>query len=364
MEEDEQSTPQNILDRQTQAFQFRIQENLMLHDDEIERLANHLNNTKSKILEAKVRVIELGREIRDVLEFKSGDERRREATVNAAIAKFRAVHHQHLQQLQAEQTDEIEAEQRTFESQMNDISSYSRNKLQDTAAAVDQEIFKLRAEVQAYRDSAEKIQEQEETVTVDMAENLQNIDHGVIDELQNIVNQRNQERFQNLQQSREKLSRCVETLDQMVRSHTIAVEDRRRTLREIEQKYEASLAKIDERHKPRMARLTDALRDVQARTRILARAAHHLEHSNQKQLKETLTDLDSMKRRTLMTTDQPLTNAEDLTKVEAQKKHLMKIKRGIMMRDDALKRVRQENESLKKDVWRIRHELRFRDALT
>ena len=39
------------LDRQIQDFQFRIQQKLKLQDQEINRLASHLVNIKSKIIE-------------------------------------------------------------------------------------------------------------------------------------------------------------------------------------------------------------------------------------------------------------------------------------------------------------------------
>jgi chromosome segregation ATPase len=356
---DDPPIPGAVLDRQIEAFQFRIQQSLTLHDDELDRLSGHLNTVKSKILESKERIQELSREIEDAREMKSGDSTRQNATVSAAVAKCRSLHHQRLHEIQTAQTAEIEAEQRVFESGMDDITTYSQQKQSDAVGEIEREIAKVRAQIESYRDSTAKLVNQDETISADMVQNLQIIDQGAIEELQNVIQQRNQERYNNLQQSKEKLSQCVAALEDMSRSHGLAVADRRRALKEIQQKYEANLTKIEEAHGPRLLRLEQQLNDVQKRHRVLSRAAHHLEQSNQRELRSTMTSLDSMKRKCLMTTEAQLLTQNDLATVEARKKQVTKWQRALLTQDDRLRTLHHENETLKRDLWRLQHELRF-----
>jgi phage host-nuclease inhibitor protein Gam len=353
------SGPGSVLDRQIESFQFRIQQTLSLHDDELDRLSSHLNTVKSEILDAKERIQELTREIEDARELKSGDGKRRNATLSAAVAKSRALHHQRLQEIQTAQTADIDAEQRVFESGMDDIKAYSRGKRSDATAEIEREIAKIQARIESYREATAKLVDLDETISGDLVQDLQIIDQGVIEELQSVVRQRNQERFNNLQQSKDKLAECVTVLDEMSRSHSLEVADRRRNLRDIQQKYEANLAKIEEHHGPRMTRLQQQLSDVQKRHQVLLRAAHHLEQSNQRGLKETITRLDSMKRQCLMTTDAPLLQKGDLAALEARKKEVAHWTSLLLNQNDRLQAARRDNETLKRDLWRLQHELRF-----
>jgi myosin heavy subunit len=354
-----ETTPESVLDRQAQTIQFRVQQHLSLYDEEIERLVAILNSLKTKILESKQALHEIDRQILEIHESKSAEMRRKEVTVHTSLAKVKARHHHSLQQLQTIQTAEIEIEQAQFESEMERINDSKNAKLAESISELDTELIKHRKQLETYQESAFQIREHEETVLSDMEDHVETVDSTVIDELQQIVQQRNTERYQNLQQSKEKLSQCIETLDDMTRVHTLAVNDRRIALKEIEQKYETELLNLEERHRVTNVRLNGTLYDVQQRTKILLKAAHHLERSNQKQLNETMKELELMKNRTIARTDRPLLRPEDVVKVQKQKKVLEKLSKGRAGKDDNLIQIRGTNHDLKSEIWRMRHELRF-----
>jgi chromosome segregation ATPase len=362
MADDESATPPNVLDRKARAFQFRIQQTLSLRDEEIERLSTHLTTLKSTILLSKQRLRELDQEIQDASEYRRGDENRRQATRSAALARFKSSHHQSIQEMQQSQTGEIEHEQELFEQELEAISETGARKLDEAEADLDQAIAKFRGQLQGYQREAASIQEHEESVAADMLASIDTVGHDAIANLQDMIKQRNTERFQNLQGSRMKLASCVETLDTMGRSHSLAVADRRRALKEIEQRYETDLAKLEERHRPKLARLAQRLGDTQERTKTLLRAAHHLEHTNQRQLKATLKDLDAMKRKSEMLGEDEMVAPEDLQRVEGRKAELLRLQRLLSQKEVRLLEARQDNEALKKELWRVRHNLKFRSA--
>jgi hypothetical protein len=319
-------------------------------------------NQESTILLSKQRLRELDEETEDAAEYKRGDESRHRATRNAALSRFNSLYHQAFQEIQQSQTGEIEHEQELFEQELETISETRARKLEEAEADLDHEIAKVRGRLRGYQREAASIQEHEDNVAADMLASIDTVGHDAIANLQDMIKQRNTERFQNLQGSRMKLASCVETLDTMVRSHSLAVAERRRTLEEIEQKYEADLAKLEERHRPKLARLAQRLGDTQARTNTLLRAAHHLEHTNQRQLKATLKDLDAMRRKGEMMGEGEMMTPEDLQRVEARKAELLRLQRLLSQKEVRLVEARQTNEALKKELWRVRHNLKYRSA--
>ena len=102
-----ESSPKSYFDRQIQSFQFKIQQKLTLWDEEIERLSNRLNMTKSQIHYEKQRIEQLDREISNAIEYKDGEARQKTASFNAIIARAKANYHAQLQSMQTQHMEEI-----------------------------------------------------------------------------------------------------------------------------------------------------------------------------------------------------------------------------------------------------------------
>jgi hypothetical protein len=145
-----------------------------------------------------------------------------------------------------------------------------------------------------------------ETFTAHTVASIGTVDHEAL------TRQRNGERFQSLQDSGTRPEVCVETLDAMVKGHGLAVAERRRTRKEIEMEYQADRVKLEER-----LRFAQRLGDTQEQAKTLLRAVHHLEHTNQKQLKVTLKNLDAARG--------PKATQKDEKKLEAQRAELARL---------------------------------------
>lgn len=357
---DEQvSTPQNILDRQIQAFQFRIQQTLDLRDEEIERLALLLNTTKSQILEARETLKDLDRQIREAEENNSGNAKRRKTEAGTSIARMNRAHHQTVKDIQDQQAREIAELQASFEAEIGRVASGDGRNEQENQR-LDEEMERVRAQTRDYRDEAARVQEQEAARQMEMVDGLQGADNEVIEELQYIVEQRNTERFENLRQSRDKLKHCIDTLDSMARSHASDLGERQRRLREIEARYEAELARLEDMHAHRVAMLSGHLDEANKRARVLMRAAHRLERSNQQQLKDTMRDLAAMKRKALANTDRPMVRPEDGAKIRDLQRLVDRHRQVLDGKDEQLRQVREMNERLKSSVWKVRHDIKYR----
>ena len=360
--QDAENTPPNVLDRQIQSFQFKIQQTLNLQDEEIERLSVLLNNTKTKILEAKERIKELDRDIKAAEEQKIGDAKRRKTEAKTKIAKIKRSHHQEVKDLQDQQTAEVSELQANFETEIDRVSSISNEKNREETAKIEEEMKRIREQTQDFQEKVAQMQKQDESEQAEMVEGLQNVDFEVIEELQYIIEQRNSERFMSLQQSRDKLKQCIETLDRMMRSHAVDLNERQRRLKEIDSKYETELARLEDMHAHKVAMLKGHLDEANKRTEVLMKASHHLERSNQKQLKETMKDLALMKRKSLANSDKPMVRPEDAAKIRELNGLVDKQRMVLASKDEQLRQARSVNEQLKSEVWRLRHELKFNDA--
>lgn len=366
------SSPKNaFFNRQVQSFQFKIQQKLILYDEEIGRLADRLNMTKSQIHAEKERIQQLDREISSANEYKDGESRRRSATFNTIISRAKANYHAQLQSIQSQHMQEITDLQNDFERQLQRFPKKNDSQQISSMRQVEEQIESYKEKIDAYKTQTIKIQQENmkfesELGSPDEAvegENLA-IDFSPIEKLQDAITQRQMERFENLNQSKQKLSQCIELLESMTKEHMINVSEKQQQIREIEEDYNLNLQRIEEKHKTNVELLKIQLIEAEKRTRTLMKAAKHLGSNNHKQMMEAIHELNVKKQKTFEITDNEVLEADEKKQRESLKKEISKLKRQLKHKENDLLDLQQDNQDIKREIWRLKHELKFSNSPT
>lgn len=353
------ATPIPSLDRQIEFIQFRIQQAIDLHDDEIERLLSRLVELKSAIVESKDAIGEVERKIMQAIEFKKGEAKRRETLINSICSRAQTNHIQQIQELHQSQSDEIDALQQGFVTELEKLSDSWTQAYPIESAKIQQEIDKLQKYIENMHTQMQEFQMNRDKIELETAEEYNKLDFNVIEQLHEAIRNKNQERIISLQQSKEKLSQAIAKIEELDRLHYIKVTELEKQIAEIELTNERQLAKINEKHQHKLINLKGHLDEAEKRAQVLKRAAHHLEYSNQKQLHETMKGLDQMRSKTLANLDTELIKPEDYEKCRLLKKEFDKKQKYLAQRDQILQTQLQINEQYKREMGRLKHLLRY-----
>ncbi|KAK8876277.1 hypothetical protein M9Y10_006472 [Tritrichomonas musculus] len=349
-----------IFDRKVKYCQFRIQEAICLHDDEINRFTNRLNQYKALIHETKEKIDNLSRQIEEESESKQGERKRRQAELNVGIARIKASHHQSLQDLQKKQAEEIELIQQDFENSLNTLKQTSSFQSTKKIQEVESEIQKVQTQIETYKKETAKVEKQSIIIEHSNNEQYDGINLAVIDQLQQIIKTRSEERYKSLRQSREKLATCVETIEGMIRKHTIQVGELQNKLHELDEQYETDFQRLEDDQEYTLRSLKSHLLEAQKRTNRLLNAAKKLDYENQKQLRETIKDLEGMKQKCYtISEDVSGIDEQRMNQLKSLRSELPKLKRYQKKLDEILDDKRAENEELRRDIGKFRHMLRF-----
>lgn len=349
-----------IFDRKVKYCQFRIQEAICLHDDEINRFTNRLNQYKALIHETKEKIDNLSRQIEEESESKQGERKRRQAELNVGIARIKASHHQSLQDLQKKQAEEIELIQQDFENSLNTLKQTSSFQSTKKIQEVESEIQKVQTQIETYKKETAKVEKQSIIIEHSNNEQYDGINLAVIDQLQQIIKTRSEERYKSLRQSREKLATCVETIEGMIRKHTIQVGELQNKLHELDEQYETDFQRLEDDQEYTLRSLKSHLLEAQKRTNRLLNAAKKLDYENQKQLRETIKDLEGMKQKCYtISEDVSGIDEQRMNQLKSLRSELPKLKRYQKKLDEILYDKRAENEELRRDIGKFRHMLRF-----
>lgn len=354
--------PNPLFDREIQSLQLKIQQTLLLKDEEVERLSNRLKLLKSQIVNSKERIESLDKQISDTIEFNENEKNRQKLSLQEMISRAKSKYQLQLQNIHKQHLNEITELQNDFENQLKIFPNSNDQSLVSTMTQIDDEINKYKLKIETYRTQTLKAKETQEQQNPDQLSSSSThieIIASPIEKLQNTIQQRNIERYDNLKQSKEQLAHYLQILESMIESHNKKINEEHQKLHELDAAYEQELVEMEEKHKFAMEQLYCQFQEANKRTQTLLKASRHLELSNQQQMKETLKSLDQMKQKSLEIADSEVLEGDEKQQRQRLFKEIAQLKHELTLRDDELKVAQDDNLKLKREIWRIRHEFRF-----
>ena len=215
--------------------------------------------------------------------------------------------------------------------------------------------------------------------------------------MQNIIKQSNNERLQSLLDSKRKLQECMRIIEEMDKEQEAQTSEKRKRIDEIERSYHEELDSMTENHKNHRRALKQDLEIKTKQYNSLRKALSKLKYGHQQQLKQTLHEMSQIKERftqsapivfSYQNTPSAIGNryqsahgySADSTppgsptsianyinrdydyeseSIEKSRIKLRDSKRLIREKEEDLSKARQENLSLKQEIGRLKHNIKY-----
>lgn len=383
------------LERQIQGFQFKIQQAIAIQDEKINRLSETLVKYKSKIMESKEEIERIEHEIELAKYTKESIYRCNRATYERKIAMKKAQHNELIQSIQKEQADEIDEMQRQFSEILNDLENQKNTAYTEQFELIEKKKESTLKLITQYQSTIQQIQAtSNQEASLDDSINLESVEKKEkrIQELQNIVKQRNEERLQCLLDSKDKLQQCMSIIEKMDKEQESQTSEKRKAIDEIERRYHEELDTMTENHKAIRTVLKQKLEQSSRQYNSLKKALSKLKYGYQQQLKQTLHEMTQIKERFTQSAPPAFSyqNAQSAMENRYQNVHgfsanstppgsptsvanydyesdsieknrikLRNSKRLIREKEEDLDKARQENLSLKQEIGRLKHHIKY-----
>ena len=354
----ETSTVSFALDREVKKIQFRIQQEISLTDDEIQRMSEQLTEYKSEIVRKEKTLDKLQRDINEKMAAKDGRTKRNTVNQKMQFAQIQSDYHLYLQNLKKQQEEEISKLQDDFEEKLILFQNSTNDSIERKYQQVDKEMEELRSQISIHSTIVSKRTRVKDPIQAETRAHCETLNNNLILELRQIIQNKNQERAENLRQSKEKLMQCVETIEDIDKEHDREVQDRRKALEHLDRMYDKELRKLAQAQEHKLLMLKGHLLEAEKRTQILRRAAHKLEQSNEQQLHETMKEIDMMHIQDTSKSDyQQMLKEQEKGNMLNQKK--AELAQKLREREQVLEKTRAENSQVKKDIAQVRHIIKF-----
>lgn len=346
------------LDRQIQEFQFRIQQKLKLQDEEINRLADHLVNIKSKIIETQKNCAKVNDQIEQVKEYHAALAEKRKIDFESRLSQIHVNHLQDVQQLQEFQAAQIAELQKEFQECLDKVGIQSKEKSSEENAAIENELDNVRTLLQSLQEALEEAKSQREDASSGTFDQVADVDQGVIEELRETLVIRTEDRMRNLKSSKAKLQQCINLIEDLDRKHELTVLQKRQKLSECQRVYEETKQQLTEERNMQRADEQERLREVNLRNKRLQRLKKRREADHSSNLRQTALEADLVRgaggiKLNAFVPDNAFGERERLNQALENRKKALKQKEKLLFE------AREENDNLKSEIGRLKHIIRF-----
>lgn len=387
-------------ERTIQGFQFKIQQAIAIRDEEINRLSETLVTYKSKIVQAKEEIERIEHDIEIAKYTKESLYRCNQASYERKIALKKAQHNELIQSIQKEQAEEIDEMQRQFSETLHDLENHENSSYADQFEMIERKKESTLKLINQYQSTIHQFQNNPNPndMSMDDSFNAETIEKKEkrIRELQNIIKQRNEERLQSLLDSKSKLQECMRIIEEMDKEQEEETSKMKKKIDEIEKNYHEQLDEMVDNQKAIRVVQKQKLEQATRQYNSLRKALSKLKSGHQQQLKQTLHEMSQIKAK--FTQSAPLVfnyqntqsvvgkyqNAHgysanstppaspisinnainkdydnELDSIQKNRIKLRDSKRLIRQKEEDLSKARQENLSLKQEIGRLKHNIKY-----
>lgn len=345
-----------VFERRMEQFRNKVQQHINLADDEISRLTTYLSTIKGDILEANDKLNRLQLQLVQIAQEQSGTNKRQQAALNTKISRIKAAYNMKLQEINALHAEDTSKLQKTFQKAIDEIHSNLKSKVEQETAPTNELIKQTKAKLQAMQNTfgvSDKKQDDEALADI---QSIQEVEISQQRQLEKAIQKRTQERLDSLLQAKSRLADCVATIDEMQRNHETQMNSYKMKIEALDVQYQSKVKRENEKHAKSIEALKRKLNESEKRNFSLQRTIHKIEHHHKMQLDATVREGDNLQHSIKTQEVQTEIQLKENGKLKNLMNKLQVLKGKLETRENELINERTDNESLKREINRLKHE--------
>lgn len=343
------------MERQCEMIQYKIQQQLILQSDEIDRLNKYLIHLKSEIISSRDKLQILNNQISQAKQFDNGYKQKIKSSQEAIMSQLILAHHKKIQELRMDQEKQIEEIQNDFCQTLEQISQNQDKFTSEEFVSLQQSIHDTKARISSLSlmtvAAANKTEEPIDTTTLD-------IQRDRIQALQDMLMAKNFERDESLKQSKKQLTVCVETLEEIEHNYEMNILHLHKELETLDIKHKIEVDKLKENHSHRMSILTRKSDEAKRKSQAVQKSYDRIISKNRNAMTANLRQMELVKMTTVPPVDQIVDQEEEMKFKEVQQSY-KNAKIGFQNKIDTLTKLREDNHNLKRELDGLRFQKRF-----
>lgn len=347
----------SAVNRRIERFQNKLQQRINLADDEIARLNDYYASVLAEIANTTDQLDRFQRQSEQKSQNMTGSSKKEIAEHNAAIASMNAQHAKDLIEIQEKHSQEIMSLQRDFEDTLKEVDKWAQSCIEQKTFSIDQDIGKTTIKIDQTKQSLAMSTSEVQNDEVNGTQQQLDYETDRIRRLEEKLKTRNQERLETLLALKSRLSECTQVLEEVDQSHSNAMNNYIYKLESTDKRYEERIQKEAEKHEKELFGYQRQLENLK---RKISSYQNQIERTSIRG-REKIASVEQNSVQILTSVHITSVNAQttisnELTNIDKANEDLSKKERELADLENELLQKRTKNESLKREIARLRHE--------
>jgi hypothetical protein len=344
------------LGRRLDQFQSKVQQRIVLADDEIGRCQEYLDALGAEIAEYEDRQRKLQIQSEQRLQERFGQKQKRQLTKRMQAAAMASAHNATLAELAERHRDEYDSLHQDFELQLSDLQKYLQQRIDQKVGPIDEKIGKASASIAKLREQITEAAKHADTAEDLDIQKAQQMECERTRVLEQTLQDSNKERLNELLQARQDLGECVRTLEELEEKHETEMGSMKQRLETQTMMYEEKFRVAAENHNKRTDALRRRVQEAETKARHSHMALKRLEKHFSRELSQVVTENEQLKRDMANVTTSEINKRRSENEIQEADAELQKVIRDLQNRDELLAKAREDSQRMKREVARINHE--------
>lgn len=349
------------LDRRLEAFQAKVQQEIDIQDDEIARLTDYLNCIKAETLEVKDSLIRFKTQSEQDMHHRKGKRQCKKANLLAKAARMKCEHHTLIQDLEESHATKVEQMNDDFEKMLEEVSVWAEKLGNEKIKPVVSQIARVEKLLEEARNEEVEVAQrgEENTDEIDFLASTHELDSERIMRLETSLKEKNQDRLRALTSMKQQLSECVATLEDLEQAHSVKMDKLKTKLALVDTKYEQKLKSDTETHRRQMNSQKRKVADAESRTAEIQKLIDKMEKQHSVQMQEASQVNVRMRMDMRAMTRKPAASRKEVSDSLKKETEVRQMRTELEKRERILLEERENNDRLKREVSRIKDEIRI-----
>lgn len=343
--------------RRIERFQNKLQQRINLADDEIARLNDYYGSVLAEITKANDQLDRFLRLSEQKSQNMTGNSKKEIAEHNAAIASMNAQHAKDLIELQEKHSREILSLQRDFEDTLKEVDRWAQSCIEQKTFAIDQQLGKTTIAIDQTKQSLAMSSNEVQNDSVVGTQQQLEYETDRIRRLEEKLKTRNQERLDTLLALKSRLAECTQVLEEVDQNHTNAMNNYVYKLESTDKRYEERVQKEAEKHEKELFAYQRQLENLKRKINSYQNQIERTSiRSREKIASVEQNSVQIMTSVHISSANAITTISTETTDINNANKNLEQAELALAQKENELLQARTENESLKREIARLRHE--------
>lgn len=357
----------NLYNRKLEQFQAKLQQNLDLADEEIDRLTQYLQFVKLEIIDTSDQIHRYETQYIQNKQEKSGFQLKMISKKNASLAKMEAEHQNSVVELRKDHIKKMNSLREDFDKSMTDINSQGENVNDKELQQYDLEIKRLEAKInrtstrisgissENVDDDGDQTSDQLNDEEATYLKHSLDLQKQKIKYLQGNIKQRDSERLEALQEAKDQLNHAVSTLENLEAQYLAKMNNYKESLENMDKQYHKNISNLEKGQQKTIIQVKKKLVKYNQRISELRKNIKKTEESQQRKISEMTEKRNNFIAQYTQIANKTIEmpNTEETHEVERQ---LDNLKVLLTQKETELDSARAENQNLKREIGRINHE--------